>query len=29
MEPFLCGAYTVGDNHLYKLLKKIVGKEVI
>lgn len=29
MESFLSGAYTVGDNHLYKLLKKIVGKEVI
>ncbi|WP_259347398.1 hypothetical protein [Bacillus sp. ME78] len=28
MEPFLSGAYTVGDNHLYKLLKEIiVGKE--
>nr|WP_237655427.1 hypothetical protein [Bacillus cereus] len=27
MEPFLSGAYTVDDNHLYKLLKEIVGKE--
>ena len=29
MESFLSGAYTVGDNHLYKLLKEIVGKEEI
>ncbi|MGY4558326.1 D-serine dehydratase [Bacillus thuringiensis] len=29
MATFLSGAYKVGDNHLYKLLKEIVGKEDI
>lgn len=29
IEPFLSGAYTVSDNHLYKLLKELVDKENI
>ncbi|EMJ6443730.1 D-serine ammonia-lyase [Bacillus cereus] len=29
IEPFLSGAYTVSDNHLYKLLKELVDKEDI
>lgn len=29
IEPFLRGAYTASYNHLYKLLKELVGKEDI
>ncbi|MBO1582307.1 D-serine ammonia-lyase [Bacillus sp. XF8] len=29
IEPFLSGAYTISDNHLYKLLKELVDKEDI
>ncbi|MED2041144.1 D-serine ammonia-lyase [Bacillus wiedmannii] len=29
VEPFLSGAYTVSDTHLYKLLKELVDKEDI
>ncbi|HFK1440441.1 TPA: D-serine ammonia-lyase [Bacillus cereus] len=29
IEPFLSGAYTISDNHLYKLLKELVDKENI
>lgn len=29
IEPFLSGAYTISDNHLYKLLTELVDKEDI